>query len=321
MWISDTSFNIKFVRKSTNYDEKSQQPLKTTKNCFEPWIIYPHNYFENVTAFSEILIAAVGTLPLARFRWHVAVGTFLLARCRWHVPVGTFLLVRCHWHVRWHVAVRTSALIQPPSEGLSPLFWYDRYHCYHRYHRYFDIMLDGERLESLWIRIPVLIRESVLSGKIVAVLGNPDYDAKQSAKTILHPELQLELEMWLTLYWQWSIHSGRRKRGRTSWLAIHVVEWKLLFWIEQEILCTWSEYDMKWIVEYHYLIWFLKIRKARCTFWIAIQDIMLIRRQTLKINKFLKFQIFAKYKTFCRARSVKCWSWFGYAEIYLQVQG
>ena len=275
MWISDTSFNIKFVRKSTNYDEKSQQPLKTTKNCFEPWIIYPHN-FENVTAFSEILIAAVGTLPLARcrwhvavgtlplarFRWHVAVGTFLLARCRWHVPVGTFLLVRCHWHVRWHVAVRTSALIQPPSEGRSPLFWYDRYHCYHRYHRYFDIMLDGERLESLWIRNPVLIRESVLSGKIVAVLGNPDYDAKQSAKTILHPELQLELEMWLTLYWQWSIHSGRRKRGRTSWLAIHVVEWKSVFWIEQEILCTWSEYDMKWIVEYHYLIWFLKNKKS-----------------------------------------------------------
>ena len=56
-------------------------------------------------------------------------------------------------------------------------------------------MLDGERLKSLWIRIPVLIRESVLSGKIVAVLGNPDYDAKQSAKIILHPELQLELEM------------------------------------------------------------------------------------------------------------------------------
>jgi len=56
-------------------------------------------------------------------------------------------------------------------------------------------MLDGERLESLWIRIPVLIRESVLSSKIVAVLGNPDYDAKQSAKTILHPELQLELDV------------------------------------------------------------------------------------------------------------------------------
>ena len=31
--------------------------------------------------------------------------------------------------------------------------------------------------------------------------------------------------------------------------------------------------------------------------------------------------IFSKYKTFFRARSVKCWSWYGYAEIYLQVQG
>ena len=31
--------------------------------------------------------------------------------------------------------------------------------------------------------------------------------------------------------------------------------------------------------------------------------------------------IFSKYKTFCRARSVKCWSWYGYTEIYLQVQG
>ena len=31
--------------------------------------------------------------------------------------------------------------------------------------------------------------------------------------------------------------------------------------------------------------------------------------------------VFSKYKTFCRARSVKCWSWYGYAETYLQVQG
>ena len=129
----------------------------------------------------------------------------------------------------------------------------------HLRHFYFDMMLNGERFESKWIRILVLIRKSVLWGEIVAVLGNWDYDAKESANLLS----ELELEMWLTLYWQWSIHSGRRKRGRTSWLAIHVVEWKSLFWIEQEILCTWSEYDMKWIVEYHYLIWFLKNKKSK----------------------------------------------------------
>ena len=86
---------------------------------------------------------------------------------------------------------------------------------------YFDMMLNDERFESKWIRILVLIRKYVLWGEIVAVLGNTDYDAKESAN--LHSEL--ELDMWITLYWQWNIHNRRRKRGRTSWVCIHAAEW------------------------------------------------------------------------------------------------
>ena len=47
------------------------------------------------------------------------------------------------------------------------------------------MMLDGERVQSysIWIRILALMREFVLSGEIVAMLGKPENDAEQSAKT------------------------------------------------------------------------------------------------------------------------------------------
>ena len=48
------------------------------------------------------------------------------------------------------------------------------------------MMLDGERVQSysIWIRILALMREFVLSGEIVAMLGKPENDAEQSAKTL-----------------------------------------------------------------------------------------------------------------------------------------
>ena len=125
---------------------------------------------------------------------------------------------------------------------------------------YFDMMLNDERFESKWIRILVLIQKYVIWGEIVAVLGNRDYDAKESAN--LHSEL--ELDMWITLYWQWNIHNRRRKRGRTSWVCIHV-----LLILKKEILCMLSEYGLKWSTEYYDLIflidliWFLKNKKSK----------------------------------------------------------
>ena len=109
-------------------------------------------------------------LPLARCRWqHVAVGMLSLARCRWHVAVGMLPLAHCRWHVavgtlplaccRWHVAV-----------GMLPLA--------------IRIYVD---------QVLVLMRKFVLSGEIVAVLRKPENDAKQSARTISHPELELEM--------------------------------------------------------------------------------------------------------------------------------
>ena len=128
---------------------------------------------------------------------------------------------------------------------------------------YFDMMLNDERFESKWTRILVLIRKYVLWGEIVAVLGNTDYDAKESAN--LHSEL--ELDMWITLYWQWNIHNRRRKRGRTSWVCIHVVEWVPSSYSEKRdiVYVVGVRLEMNYgILWYKFdLIWFLKNKKSK----------------------------------------------------------
>ena len=159
---------------------------------------------------------------------------------------------------------------------------------------HFDMMLNGERVQaySIWIRI--LAGENLCcQAKSLQFLENQRMMRSRARK---HYAFRTWTRVCLTLYWKWSVLSRRRKRGRTKWLAIHVVEWKSLFWIERDILCTRSEYERvreresmsrEELSNIMISFDFWKIRKTRCTCSIQIiEDNMVISKKDWKSINF-----------------------------------